>query len=718
VLLLSFFFSTGVLAVNPIDKTLQLLKSLQVKIEQDNDHEKAVYRKYFDYCDDATSEKRHEIKTLTSEKARLEAEVTKYTSAIEKATAKIEETIQSISENDGKLKAATTIRENESSAFKGVEEELVASIDMLGRAIDIVDREMQKGGGATPVTTMLTQVSNGDVRGRSLDAAVKALNTVVEAAGLNGRELNQLAALLQSRQGEAEALASDDEETLDAPKAAAYETHSSGILDLMTDLREKAENQLREARTSEAEARHDYAMLKQSLEDGSAALQKEMQSAKATKSESDELKSAREGDLSICVTDLKEAKKFLEETQQSCMRHAADHEASLQGRAEELKVLADAMKTIEATTGAAAEKTYSFVQVASSTSSALLSRPWKRVVEMVRKLAKKHHSQQLLQLASRVAAAVQLDAASKSKASPFTKVSGLIKDMIVRLEKEATEEADEKAYCDSEMKKTTTRQGELKTQTTKLKAKIDQSMSASAKAMSQRKEVESEMGVLLRVQSEMESSRAEAHEAYLKDKADMQEGLDGVRGAIRLLREYYGSSTEDGAGALLQVSTDGSLGQQMLQPQPPAMHTKATGAGSSILGLLEVVESDLAKNLAEIETEESGAQQEYEQETQSNKVSKATMEKDIQYKTKKYKSLEKTISELSSDLAMLTEELDAVEEYLEELKKRCIAKPETFEERKARREAEIRGLQEALASLQGESASFLQQKRAHRHRQA
>jgi len=49
-------------------------------------------------------------------------------------------------------------------------------------------------------------------------------------------------------------------------------------------------------------------------------------------------------------------------------------------------------------------------------------------------------------------------------------------------------------------------------------------------------------------------------------------------------------------------------------------------------------------------------------------------------------------------------ELSAVLEYYAKIKERCIAKPETYEERKRRRVAEITGLKEALAILQDETA--------------
>merc|ERR1719352_2126959 len=85
-------------------------------------------------------------------------------------------------------------------------------------------------------------------------------------------------------------------------------------------------------------------------------------------------------------------------------------------------------------------------------------------------------------------------------------------------------------------------------------------------------------------------------------------------------------------------------------------------------------------------------------------------EQDVKYKTQEFKALDKHISELSSDKETTGNELSAVLEYYGKIKDRCIAKPETYEDRRARREAEIKGLKEALSILQGEAA-FLQRRK-------
>merc|ERR1719377_224983 len=101
----------------------------------------------------------------------------------------------------------------------------------------------------------------------------------------------------------------------------------------------------------------------------------------------------------------------------------------------------------------------------------------------------------------------------------------------------------------------------------------------------------------------------------------------------------------------------------MQQPAMPKKHEKSGGAGGSIIGMLEVVESDFAKDLATEETQETDAEVEYQKTTQTNKVTKTMKEQDVKYKTKEFKSLDKTIGDLSGDKETVGTELSAVLEY-------------------------------------------------------
>merc|ERR1719436_1332100 len=101
--------------------------------------------------------------------------------------------------------------------------------------------------------------------------------------------------------------------------------------------------------------------------------------------------------------------------------------------------------------------------------------------------------------------------------------------------------------------------------------------------------------------------------------------------------------------------------------------------------------------------------------TQQNKVTRVEKEKDIDYKTKQFKSLEKSLSELSSDMTTSKDELKAILDYWKKVTERCVDKREKFAERKARRKAEIKGLMEAKAMLEGTNApvSMLSRRTTH-----
>merc|ERR1719375_2173896 len=209
------------------------------------------------------------------------------------------------------------------------------------------------------------------------------------------------------------------------------------------------------------------------------------------------------------------------------------------------------------------------------------------------------------------------------------------------------------------MGETKTKKEELSDEIEKLTSKIDADTAASAKLKEEVKVLQKELADLEKSQAEMDKIREEENAEYKVNKEEMEQGLEGIKLALKVLREYYGK----GGGA--------------------------QGAGGGIISMLEVIESDFTKGLEGIITDEETALAEYENQTQENDIAKTTKTQDVKYKTKEFKSLDKTIAEATADRTGLETELASVDEYYESLKKQCIAKPESYEERKKRREAEI-----------------------------
>jgi len=669
---------------NPLAKVLNLMEELKAKIIKEGEVEAKAYDEYLQWCQNAVQDTGFAIETATKEKAELEAKITQLSAAINEAGSKTEDLASAIATNEGDLKSATAIRETELADFVKSEKELMEVISAIERAISILEKEMAKN------PASFAQVYSTNVKN-----ILQSLSLVADAAGFSVDDRQRLIALAQTDQGD---------EEFGAPAVASYKSQSGGIVDVLEDMKEKAESQLAEVRKAEEAAKHNYAMLKQSLEAQIAADTKDMKEEKAGKAEAEEAKAEAEGDLEMTTKELANADDTLATSRSTCMKVGADHEATVKAREEELKVIAEAKKILTETTSGGVDQTYSFLQVAAaSTLKTRADLAHAEVVVLVKRLARQHHSAALAQLASRVAAVLQYGA--QNGEDPFAKVKGLIQDMITQLEEEAAAEAQEKAYCDEQLAKTQAKKEELDDDIEKLTVKIDQATSKSAKLKEEVQELESELAALTKLQAEMDKIRQETHADFVTAKDDLELALQGVRKALGVLREYYGGA------ALLQ---DGSaMASMMQQPAPPPAHAKATGAGQGIINILEVVESDFAENLAKENTEESDAQAEYEKTTQENKVAKTLKEQDVKYKTQEIKALGKTLSELSADRESAETEHAAVMEYYEKIKERCIAKPETYEERKARREAEIAGLKEALSILENETAFMQRKSRRH-----
>ena len=253
----------------------------------------------------------------------------------------------------------------------------------------------------------------------------------------------------------------------------------------------------------------------------------------------------------------------------------------------------------------------------------------------------------------------------------------MIRDMIERLLKEAAAEASHKAWCDEEMSESKAKKEKLTATVEDLTTKIDKATADVGRLTEEIATLQEELAALAKLQAEMDKMRAEEHDAFKLAEADLAQGLEGVQMALKVLRDYY---AENGA-AFLQDNRDTDVAVLMQQPKPPEGHSKSSGAGGGIIGILEVAESDLMRNLAETRQEEETAQEEYDKTTQENKITKATKEQDVKYKSKEKTSLEKFISEATTDRDGAQTELDAVLEYLEKLKEQCIAKPEPYEER-------------------------------------
>jgi len=633
--------------VNPIEKVVQMMADLQAKIIGEGEECQKTYEEFSEWCEDRSKDLGFEIKTGKADVADLTATIDKEVATAQALDTKIDVLSGDIATDEADLKAATEIRDKEAADFAAEEKELSTVIDMIQRAIAVIEKEL---GGAS-----LMQV-------KSANSLADALAVMVKASSIGSMDAAGITAFMQSSSG-------DDDDDMGAPDAAVYESSSGGIIDTLNGLLEKGETQLNTATATETTNKNNFDQLKQSLTDEIKFANKDMDDSKKGLAESNEIKAAAEGDLEVTTKALNEDVNALGGLHMDCMTKAQDFEAETTSRGEELKALAMAKKAVVENTAGAGGQTYSFVQISSS-----LDLRQTEAVQFIKDLAKKQHAPALAQLASRIASAMKLSHGD----DVFAKIKGMIGDMIEKLEQEAADAAELKEWCDKEIAESTAKKEDITATFEKLSTKLDTASARSEKLKEEVATLQKELADLAKLTAEMDKIRSEEKAAFEKNHPEMEAGLKGIKLALKILNEYYAKAGKS--------------------------HGSSDGAGGGIVGMLEVIESDFTKGITEMVAGEQMAADTYEKETKENAVEKTTKGQDVKYKTKEFTGLDKKVGELTSERSGVEDELNAVNDYLESLDKKCTYKVESYAERKSRREAEINGLKEALDVLESETA--------------
>jgi len=683
-------------AVSPIQKVIQLLGDMQSKRIKEGEVEQGQFEQFSRWCERTAIEKQNTIADFKEQITSLTATLDTANSNLEELSATIEDLSNAISSNEEQLKESTALREKEHKDFLKEDGDLASTIDMLGRAHAVIKKHMSSPNAVTMLQGSMQKVLTG-------------LRSIVDASFVNVEDRKVLMALMQqsASEGQMESETEDDESLDLQPQAVtkASEAKSAPILDTIENMKEKAEASREELQKAEMKTQHSFELLRMSLIDETESLKKQMDDAKKKKNFNAEVKATSSGKLEVAKKDLATDEKYLADLQKECMEKADAFEASQAERAAELKVLMMAKKIlVNAGKGSLLQQdsddsTPSFLQVSSKSRSKALS-----------KLQQQNQIQAadyLIRQGDRLNSWVLSQVGSHIQSDPFEKVKGMIQQMIEKLIEEQAEEAEHKAWCDAEMLKTT------KAKKSKL-AKVDELDTRIEKGSALIDKLKEQIKMLAKELSEMDEADKQAMEMrqaenteFLKKKEELDGALKAVTSAIKVLRDYYSGKS------LVQTSntasnTDSQDMSALMQEREQSHEAQPAGsAAASVIGLLEVAESDFTKALEEAQAAEDAAQAEYDTMVQDNKVSRAEKMTDQKNMKAEVQRLENMIAELKLDHKDASDELNAILEYLDKLKGSCETKAPSFEERQKRRKQEMDGLQNALAILEGKAIALL-----------
>jgi len=637
--------------ITPVQKVIQLLEGMSATGKKEKHDEQVQFAAYKQFCDDTTVEKKRAIEEANEKIEMLKADIEKYISDAATLTKEIAGHDDDIAAWTGDMKAASKVRAMEKNDYDATHKDYSESIDALERAIAVLKKQAYTRKQAT-----FAQVG-----------ALKDLSLIPKEAK------KTIEAFLA--QDPAEGLA------VSAPEAAGYEFQSQGVIEMLEKLLDKFIDERTVFEKEEMNSKHAYDMLMQDLTAQTDQAKQDREEKAETKAKKLQAKADAEGDLTDTTTTRDEDKKYLADLTSTCEQKATDFESRQQLRTEELEAIAKAIEIISssAVSGNADKYLPTLVQKQSLVSlrADAQSQSQNHAAAYLKLMAK--------QLNSRVLSA----AADHAAADPFRKVKKMIKDLITRLMEEANEEAEHKGWCDTELSTNEQTRKEKTEAVETLHAEIDQLEASIAKLTEDISDLTKAVAELDAAMAKATTLRQEEKKTNEQTIADAQEAQTAVAQALTVLKEFYSKAGE--ATALLQ--------------QPEIFDSPYKGMQSEnggVVGMLEVIESDFARLEADTKAAEASAQKEYDTFMTDSKVDKAQKSTDIEHKTAKKQDESQALTTKTEDLEGTQKELDAALAYFDKLKPSCVDAGVSYEDRVARREEEIKSLQEALRILNGE----------------
>jgi len=709
VIFLAAAFPASATADSPIGKVLQLISQEQTKLIADGERALKLYKEYSHWCSDRSEALAHDVKAEKQKASGYKAKAIKEDATQNSMNMRVEKVSEDISKDQGEIKAAAKMRKTDETNFKAEETMLQDMIEMLQRAKGVLEKQSVDG--------------SSEVQLKSAGTFTQMISTLVQASLCSSEDAARLASLAQQASEDADEVEGQDEENDDntqasAPSAATYGGKSDTIIDTLESLIDKAESQLSNARRKEEEARSNFEELKIAKGDAIKLETSEVKDAKHNAAAAAEEEAVAEQHLKSETKDLKVDNAAYKDLRRDCMAKVQDYEDVTRSRDEELEALAKAKKMIADAAGTAEDSSDSsdeafFMQTSLATSRTQsrfrakmtlkmhvsttakmntemrkrskmhmqATRATFQVVHAVRGLAKRFHSRDLLKLSQRVGSVVS---SSSQTVDIFGKVSDLISDMIQKLEDKSAQEAYKKAYCDKELSAAREKRENRQTKVSRVTTKVDQMNARIAALKEDVATAQKMLAALASSQAELDSLRQREHAEFQAEKEETEQGLEGVKRGIRVLQEYYGKGKEA---------------------------DRNTGFSSTVFGLLEAIETDFAKSLSAIVASNDRDLAAYKAETKELQEVKYMKEEAVTLMTRERLALEKALSGLSSDRSSVRIELGAVNEYLGKIKKDCVVASDTAEKRKAKREAEIAGLKQALSTFDGDIALLQQSAR-------
>merc|ERR1719330_2250445 len=388
----------GTSAINPIRKVVNLLQSMQQKVTEEGEKEKALYDKFLCYCKTGGTDLSASISAAKAKLGELATDIDTAKSKHSKTTAELSRAKEDRAAGQKAMDEATAIRNKEAATFAGLKSDSEANLAALNKAVTAIDSGMAGGFLQTGAANVLRRLVS------------------------TGRQ-------------------SEDQQVLIAFLAGSYAPQSGQISGILKTMHDEMSAALADATATETAAIDAYKSLMQSRLKEKAALTEAIESKSVKVGELGVQIASMENDGGDTAEALAADQKFLAQLEKGCATKTAEWEARSKTRAEELVALADTIKllndddALELFKKTLPSPSAGFLQVQVSTSSARA-----RALTMIRQ------GMQKVKSPNRVGLDL-ISLALHGKKIGFEKVIAMIDEMLATLKKEQVDDDEKKTYC-------------------------------------------------------------------------------------------------------------------------------------------------------------------------------------------------------------------------------------------------------------------------------